>query len=180
MRRRKVFQSTHPSGVRLLFVSRPRCGRQISIHAPQWGATAAGMVTVVFLNFNPRTPVGCDPSHHHCSRRQSRFQSTHPSGVRPYRPNPPHDPCLFQSTHPSGVRLPVVLVGLSKTVFQSTHPSGVRHVAHAQVHDGLVISIHAPQWGATCASVSVLPAIVGFQSTHPSGVRRPTGSTRPK
>ena len=34
------------------------------------------------------------------------------------------------------------------------------------------ISIHAPQWGATCPSSSLLVLVIVFQSTHPSGVRR--------
>ena len=36
-----VFQSTHPSGVRRPVPGRPDGSRRISIHAPQWGATAA-------------------------------------------------------------------------------------------------------------------------------------------
>ena len=54
--------------------------------------------------------------------------------------------------------------------FQSTHPSGVRHVGkHVVV--GVVISIHAPQWGATTQGLLMAsPAL--FQSTHPSGVRQ--------
>ena len=56
----------------------------ISIHAPQWGATwgeTGGLQ--IQLNFNPRTPVGCDchVSPYVCEARV--FQSTHPSGVRP-------------------------------------------------------------------------------------------------
>ena len=35
----------------------------------------------------------------------------------------------------------------------------------------MIISIHAPQWGATCALDSVRPSAFIFQSTHPSGVR---------
>ena len=35
-------------------------------------------------------------------------------------------------------------------VFQSTHPSGVRRVDHRRGLAGERISIHAPQWGATC------------------------------
>ena len=99
------FQSTHPSGVRPQRPSRswrfrrnfnPRTpvgcddrGRnhhpnsQISIHAPQWGATDRYADCYTGL----------------------QFQSTHPSGVRrPVAPKPPR-PRLFQSTHPSGVRL---------------------------------------------------------------------------
>ena len=55
--------------------------------------------------------------------------------------------------------------------FQSTHPSGVRPLT-GLVRRGLRgISIHAPQWGATCPVPHVVPTTT-FQSTHPSGVRR--------
>ena len=57
---RVQFQSTHPSGVRPGFDLADGCGGEISIHAPQWGAT--------------RTPAELSIS--------SKFQSTHPSGVR--------------------------------------------------------------------------------------------------
>ena len=102
-------------------------GLGISIHAPQWGATVLAMswnaglgfqsthpsgVRLPFsmlslrpMNFNPRTPVGCDRIHV-CARPELQisihapqwgataadtayqntlrsFQSTHPSGVRP-------------------------------------------------------------------------------------------------
>ena len=77
----------------------------ISIHAPQWGATAPWMVRV-----------------------SSRvFQSTHPSGVRrgPADITPTALP-IFQSTHPSGVRHSVNSAIIQYLIFQSTHPSGVR------------------------------------------------------
>ena len=174
---REQFQSTHPSGVRPALSSTPCRHRydfnprtpvgcdadsiraqgikQISIHAPQWGATLSAQAF----------------------KAQGEFQSTHPSGVRPYssrRRNPP-------------------------SVFQSTHPSGVRHVLSSRQYTARVISIHAPQWGATpaggwagrsgryfnprtpvgCDSFSSLPHAQSrvFQSTHPSGVR-PSGSRR--
>ena len=56
-----VFQSTHPSGVRLLAGRRSFIYALISIHAPQWGATITiAYVTPGYSYFNPRTPVGCD------------------------------------------------------------------------------------------------------------------------
>ncbi len=80
---------------------------RISIHAPQWGATVRpARIRLAISNFNPRTPVGCDdvlplvvltakrisihapqwgataPSGT-ATRTATRFQSTHPSGVRP-------------------------------------------------------------------------------------------------
>ena len=77
------FQSTHPSGVRRAGKQRVSFPDDISIHAPQWGATRtigifdslalfqsthpSGVRLLLFSlarncpNFNPRTPVGCDP-----------------------------------------------------------------------------------------------------------------------
>ena len=64
-----------------------RCGRtgyrkQVSIHAPVWGATARLDRFLSFDCFNPRTRVGCDASAN-ARRKLSEFQSTHPCGVRP-------------------------------------------------------------------------------------------------
>ena len=81
----------------------------------------------------------------------------------------------------------------SGALFQSTHPSGVRHGSGRNHPRTPVISIHAPQWGAT-GSPDAYPdqsdhisihapqwgatsrprrnaGWSGFQSTHPSGVR---------
>ena len=145
-----LFQSTHPSGVRRdasptltrhmtyfnprtpvgcdVCAPRSRFVSRISIHAPQWGATSpSSRVTLRTSNFNPRTPVGCDGGYWRVHMDNDLFQSTHPSGVRPY--------------------LAIICVAL------------------------IVISIHAPQWGATlrCSLSSVS---YPFQSTHPSGVRQ--------
>ena len=55
----------------------------ISIHAPQWGATRwCPSRRRTGRNFNPRTPVGCDPVGYVLSHSMGIFQSTHPSGVR--------------------------------------------------------------------------------------------------
>ena len=143
------FQSTHPSGVR-----RPHSR---ALPRP--------------THFNPRTPVGCDMKNLNNDPSRNVFQSTHPSGVRPSARRPVV--CIhrkFQSTHPSGVRPFITPLRASFWLFQSTHPSGVRqaqnrgHAAtdnfnprtpvgcdssHAPQFHRLVISIHAPQWGAT-------------------------------
>ena len=191
------------------------------------------------MNFNPRTPVGCDTSDtlYFCYRdisihapqwgatgrklrllnMQSEFQSTHPSGVRPALLMPHNWPFQFQSTHPSGVRLhapcsfarrwyfnprtpvgcdfghdlavAVVVISihapqwgatamsrqaLQRMKFQSTHPSGVRPGSNRRLAYLVLISIHAPQWGATMPWPSILPT-TAFQSTHPSGVRLDAG-----
>ena len=67
-------------------------------------------VSVICLDFNPRTPVGCD----------------------------------------SGGCRKIALL----RVFQSTHPSGVRLFVPVCVGICLIISIHAPQWGATFADIA--------------------------
>ena len=82
-RRPRIFQSTHPCGVRQTYRGIYQPGSWISIHAPMWGATlwrqhrpAAHQISIhapmwgatkvsnswkaVVNNFNPRTHVGCD------------------------------------------------------------------------------------------------------------------------
>ncbi len=144
------FQSTHPSGVRHEAGEVVVLGGGISIHAPQWGATKYPKAFVkVALDFNPRTPVGCDGGSETVDSGRDEFQSTHPSGVRPIATIDSTVQAVFQSTHPSGVRLAAYgAEGKDYYIFQSTHPSGVR-------------LLHI------CRPVSVWV----FQSTHPSGVR---------
>ena len=99
---------------------------------------------------------------------QEAFQSTHPCGVRHMELLSKRLRCLFQSTHPCGVRL------------EGKNPSSV-----------IIVSIHAPVWGATAVLVPTINNLcfnprtrVGcdppfgfskstakFQSTHPCGVR---------
>ena len=81
-----LFQSTHPRGVRPAGRRKRRRARDVSIHAPAWGATSSmetvAPLAVLFQSthprgvrlwcwskilrgtkfcFNPRTRVGCDP-----------------------------------------------------------------------------------------------------------------------
>ena len=77
----------------------------VSIHAPTRGATTP------LLRYFPR----------------GLFQSTHPHGVRLYRPQYPVAGYGFQSTHPHGVRLHILFFLTIIIMFQSTHPHGVRH-----------------------------------------------------
>ena len=77
---------------------------QISIHAPQWGATRTPSTTTGSrCYFNPRTPVGCDLLHstgdpgHRISIHAPQWGATSPAMYR-------LSPFRFQSTHPSGVR----------------------------------------------------------------------------
>ena len=86
----------------------------ISIHAPQWGATSGVRSRQGHRgDFNPRTPVGCDPHQRLSLVFHRRFQSTHPSGVRQTPCETSRCPNRFQSTHPSGVRHAVAAVRYS-------------------------------------------------------------------
>ena len=84
-----LFQSTHPSGVRQPFLPRVKMHVEISIHAPQWGATPRATPRQWSTpDFNPRTPVGCDRGRYGLVCPSAIFQSTHPSGVRPAEMGP--------------------------------------------------------------------------------------------
>ena len=167
-----IFQSTHPSGVRHLIERLSSVRRLISIHAPQWGATRdANSCWCCGRNFNPRTPVGCDPCGRHAggacqqiSIHAPQWGATIPrcgNSLLPVDFNPrtpvgcdPSSPPVrgwtdgFQSTHPSGVRQPDRRVRYHRRNFNPRTPVGCDSASHISSID-IVISIHAPQWGAT-------------------------------
>ena len=121
------------------------------------------------------------------------FQSTHPSGVRRppsrrpasdvyFNPRTPvgcdHDyqgllPCVgyFNPRTPVGCDCSPSAIGRPSRDFNPRTPVGCDIVGDDVVPDAL-ISIHAPQWGATRGRWRRSNAI-RFQSTHPSGVRQP-------
>ena len=81
------------------------------------------------------------------------FQSTHPSGVRPYSDDA-EDLLKVISIHaPQWGATSAKPTTTDESEFQSTHPSGVRRPGLRIGTDGDCISIHAPQWGATAAAV---------------------------
>ncbi len=172
--RRRLFQSTHPRGVRPDILKDLRTWRTISIHAPARGATSS-------LGFN-------------CFSK-TLFQSTHPRGVRQKNLSFPAPLFLFQSTHPRGVRRLLRLFSRrERNHFNPRTREGCDNFV--ELFDGgeRVISIHAPARGATCLNhrkylcsedfnprtregCDLRPTILikersGFQSTHPRGVRQ--------
>ena len=106
-------------------------------------------------DFNPRTHVGCDHIVELETEVNSKFQSTHPRGVRRSKGVFENPLVAFQSTHPRGVRPRRMRLPANSPLFQSTHPRGVRHGQEAALKQQVV-----------------------FQSTHPRGVRRPFRTTR--
>ena len=144
------FQSTHPSGVRPDDGGTTRRTLRISIHAPQWGATATGVPSrLQARNFNPRTPVGCDPTSYDNTQLTHNFNPRTPVGCDPTSYDNTQLTHNFNPRTPVGCDFPSIRPWPFSVVFQSTHPSGVRR----QVNNNCLVS------GV-------------FQSTHPSGVRR--------
>ena len=167
-----TFQSTHPRGVRLFKRGRKNADECISIHAPARGATppAAQAPPTFFIsihapargattnsrisksklrNFNPRTREGCDHFSFFYFNFYTKFQSTHPRGVRPTLNNRTLIRSLFQSTHPRGVRQDLTMA-LFKSKDISIHaPARGATLERVDPLKNKKISIHAPARGAT-------------------------------
>ena len=162
------FQSTHPCGVRRTWGVN-RAGVTVSIHAPVWGATLARCNGYDRRGFNPRTRVGCD-LHITPANQQTKFQSTHPCGVRRRQ----HcKRCSYHRFNPrtrvgcdinSGKMPANTIVSIHAPVWGATLNVVVRPPITK-------VSIHAPVWGATKKYAHGKKPVL-FQSTHPCGVRR--------
>ena len=103
-----------------------RAGQGISIHAPQWGATEAFDKLTPELEISIHAPQWGATDRYVDAYTGLRFQSTHPSGVRPWVIFVLWAAMYFNPRTPVGCDpfcLPPFLYQLS---FQSTHPSGVR------------------------------------------------------
>ena len=142
------FQSTHPHGVRLYIATPIVIVLYVSIHAPTRGATAAfkpHCIKPVSFNprthtgcdladmgslrrcnsFNPRTHTGCDPMAQQLCKR-TKFQSTHPHGVRRNAAACLEwGRCFNPRTH-TGCDISSFAPSYNSGMFQSTHPHGVR------------------------------------------------------
>ena len=125
------------------------------------------------------------------------FQSTHPSGVRPYGLRQKSGNNQFQSTHPSGVRRVRLTCLTNLDHFNPRTPVGCdirrwysgldslhfnpRTPVGCDKPDELVlfcspISIHAPQWGATFILVILPVLVVNFNPRTPVGCDSLTGA----
>ena len=199
-RRKRMFQSTHPRGVRQQFVvhgldlfvtfqsTHPRGVRPLSCR----------LMSGLSASFNPRTRVGCDRTPLLLSRLRISFNPRTRVGCD-HRPPPDLHPqtgfnprtrvgcdtsaslafparSWFQSTHPRGVRPEARVWEDDRHVFQSTHPRGVRHPA--AVLSGLPYAGFNPRTRVGCdgGPLGFHHWQGRFQSTHPRGVRRSSGT----
>ena len=170
------FQSTHPRGVRLPVMRRRFQPHHVSIHAPAWGTTLRQTSGQRLDScFNPRTRVGCDCGCWCGPTASSRFNPRTRVGcdtatttkAAPDLDVSIHAPAWgatlspslnvteqfqFQSTHPRGVRPARNWSSCAAIWFQSTHPRGVRRFVRSSQPCLILVSIHAPAWGATWRS----------------------------
>ena len=143
----------------------------VSIHAPTRGATKCVKCHVQFRCVSIHAPTrGATLVPPLIMRYQSRFQSTHPLGVRPRLAAFLALLAPFQSTHPLGVRHNTDYLDTKAGQFQSTHPLGVRPDFGNNYCSLPPVSIHAPTRGATVVTQAGGNNTM-FQSTHPLGVR---------
>ena len=196
-----LFQSTHPSGVRHLQLSHLTYRFEISIHAPQWGATNTRLSALPCLgHFNPRTPVGCDRSSDTpYPRTRYYFNPRTPVGCDrngwcPRSPQP-----HFNPRTPVGCDSLLIISLRTGHHFNPRTPVGCDEIIHAvggfdtiSIHapqwgatDGTatfrsdaVISIHAPQWGATTDNQLISDTMIGISIHAPQwGATSPEGAT---
>ena len=191
---RIVFQSTHPRGVRRACLASAACRGQCFNPRTRVGCDGHHRHRGwLFSGFNPRTRVGCDAPRTATPQWNSRFQSTHPRGVRrgaggqrlPGGDVSIHAPA-WGATFPFSTALrkcssfnPRTRVGCDFTAliaprislaFQSTHPRGVRHCYEDDnTRTGWFQSTH-PR-GVRHRLLHARSTFRAFQSTHPRGVR---------
>ena len=116
----------------------------VSIHAPTWGATGR----VVYRGNN------------------NAFQSTLPHGERrPRSFSPTARRCFNPRSRMGSDRAKIAVSWPSKCFNPRSHTGSDTHVRKA--HQGKLVSIHAPTWGAT-ASGRVVPVLQGVSIHAPT------------
>ena len=120
--------------------------------------------------FNPRTPVGCDMRQ--ASDDQSKAISIHAPqwGATWTCATSRAMMVYFNPRTPVGCDRASTGIAEAGMYFNPRTPVGCDLHLSADYYPIYNISIHAPQWGATCSSTPP-SSHYSFQSTHPSGVR---------
>ena len=141
----------------------------VSIHAPARGATHSTLPRCLLSRFQFTHPRGVRHRTRPLCQSLMAFQFTHPRGVRPRINLHTNILLSFNSRTREGCDTPPSPFVCASTAFQFTHLRGVRPFA-PRLAARLVVSIHAPARGATKADDK--PAKhKKFQFTHPRGVR---------
>ena len=143
----RLFQSTHPHGVRPLLITENGLPIKFQSTHPHGVRLRVVMNNILHRSFNPRTHVGCD-------RPRCPARTAFP-GFNPRT----HVGCDRTHPWPSSMRQ----VSIHAPTWGATQD-------YVKLTKSLRVSIHAPTWGATNAG-SLMPSRQEFQSTHPRGVR---------
>ena len=119
-------------------------------------------------SFNSRTHAGCDVVTLRIIGLMTRFQFTHPRGVRRLDTIADWVGAVFQFTHPRGVRR--TIRDFTKTLprsFNSRTHAGCDKCNDHEAYLEEKVSIHAPTRGATFGAGEILRSIFRFNSrTH--------------
>ena len=121
------FQSTHPHGVR---------------HGDVYPLFALS-------GFNPRTRMGCDPGFAGIAKRRAGFNPRTRMGCDFIPMDKVYTTAKFQSTHPHGVRHRAVRPRLCLLCFNPRTRMGCDESSSNCFIKSVIVSIHAPAWGAT-------------------------------
>ena len=165
----QIFQSTHPSGVRLplnppYIPTRTFQSTHPSGVRPSGGRSEMGTRP----DFNPRTPVGCDVAPNTYKYAGTQFQSTHPSGVRPAGRNGRPGLRNFNPRTPVGCDYRSRPSSPRPSYFNPRTPVGCDGF-WCPVLGPVGISIHAPQWGATILEACLGRGKINFNPRTPVG-----------
>jgi len=154
----------------------PHTLRQVSIHAPAWGATRAASAFGLRPEVSIHAPAWGATLFARGSEGRGEFQSTRPRGARPGSGDQIdedtnvsiHAPA-WGATREQRHSMPTTVVSIhapawgatalvpplaASGVFQSTRPRGARHLWALCDYQERLVSIHAPAWGATRRAAS--------------------------
>jgi len=144
---------------------------QVSIHAPAWGATQTGKITVGNTLFQSTRPRGA---------RRNRLRL--PAAVASFNPRArvgrDYDTAKgyctakgFQSTRPRGARPGMSSRSTPGRKFQSTRPRGARRQSGKTPRPGRHCFNPRARVGRDLPAASTVPPVCLFQSTRPRGAR---------
>ena len=146
-------------------------GTCISIHAPTWGATfVMARASLPLPYFNPRTHVGCDTSQMRSVRLWNDFNPRTHVGCDRMNVSVTYSYRNFNPRTHVGCDPIQKLLCVHLLNFNPRTHVGCDENFVDTFRFFLMISIHAPTWGATYNAFTLLYSVL-FQSTHPRGVR---------
>ncbi len=171
-----AFQFTHPRRVRRKSILHlGSASLLVSIHAPTRGATRTGQLEHLGIGVSIHVPTrGATAKwRRHCGL--SRFQFTHPRGVRLRRQSARRARARVSIHAPARGATPFLPFFIATNLFQFTHPRGVRLCpAHLPATKPCFNS--RTREGCDYRLAGMMRRLRAFQFTYPRGVRPPVKS----